>query len=176
MVGVAIDPIVSATTQVDPAFWLNAANQAIRTECGWHVAPIITEELVLDGPGGHNLLVPSKRVREVVSAKNDGVDVTEQVKFSRRAGVLTLASGWSCDVGSIELTIRHGYNLDEVADVAGLIVTLTKRAAASGTVVQQSVGSASVRLATARDGSVAGVPLFESEKAILAPYKLNWGP
>lgn len=172
----AIEGIVTASTQVNPAFWLNAANQAIRTECGWHVAPIITEELVLDGPGGTALLVPSKRVRSIIMATSDGRDVTDQVKFSRRAGVLTLASGWSCDVGSIELTLEHGYELDEVAEVAALIVTLTKRAATSGAIVQQSIGSASVRLATGRDGSAAGVPLFESEKAILEPYKLNWGP
>lgn len=171
-----IEGIVTADTQVDPAFWLAAANQAIRTECGWHVAPIITEEFVLDGPGGTTLLVPSKRVREVVRATSDGRDVTGEVRFSRRAGVLTLASGWSRDVGSIELTIVHGYELDEVSDVAGLIVTLTKRAAASLPAVQQSVGSASIRPLVGRDGSVLGVPLMESEKAVLAPYRLNWGP
>lgn len=172
----AIDPIVRASTQVNPAFWLAAANQAIRTECGWHVAPVITEELVLDGRGGRDLLVPSKRVREVISAKSDGLDVTDQVRFSRRAGVLTLASGWSCEVGSIELTIRHGYETDEVADVAALIVTLTRRAAAGGAVVQQAVGSASMKLATGRDGAALSVPLMESEKLTLEPYKLNWGP
>lgn len=172
----AIEGIVTAQTQVDPAFWLSAANQAIRTECGWHVAPIITEELVLDGPGGTALLVPSKRVRSIISATSDGRDVTDEVKFSRRAGVLTLASGWSCEVGSIELVILHGYELEEVADVAGLVVSLTKRAASSGVIVQQSVGSASARLVTGRDGLTAGLPLFESEKAILAPHKLNWGP
>lgn len=172
----AIENIVTAATQVNPAFWLNAANQAIRTECGWHVAPIITEELVLDGPGGTVLLVPSKRVRSIISATSDGVDVTADVKFSRRAGVLTLASGWSCDVGSIELTMLHGHTAEEVPDVAALIVTLTKRAATAGAIVQQSIGSASVRLATGRDGLAAGVPLFESEKDVLAPYRLNWGP
>lgn len=172
----AIDPIVSAQTQVDPAFWLTAANQAIRTECGWHVAPIITESLVLDGTGDTALLVPSKRVRNIISATSDGRDVTDQVKFSRRAGVLTLASGWSCDVGSIELTIEHGYEVEEVADVASLIVTLTKRAASSGAIVQQSVGGASVKLAVGREGASLGVPLLESEKAILSPHKLNWGP
>lgn len=172
----AIESIVTATTQVDPAFWLNAANQAIRTECGWHVAPIITEELVLDGTGGTALLVPSKRVRSIISATSDGRDVTDQVKFSRRAGVLTLASGWSCDVGSIELTIEHGYELAEVSDVAALIVTLTKRAATSGSIVQQSIGSASAKLATGRDGAALGVPLLESEKAILDAHRLNWGP
>ncbi|WP_431785375.1 hypothetical protein [Microbacterium maritypicum] len=171
----AIDPIVSAGTQVNPQFWLNAANQAIRTECGWHVAPIITEELVLDGTGGKNLLVPSLRIREVVSVKSDGREVTDEVKFSRRAGVLTLASGWSCEVGSIELTIRHGFDADEVPNVAALIVTLTKRAASSSAFVQQAVGPASAKLATGRDGAALGVPLMESEKDTLAPYRLNWG-
>ncbi len=172
---VAIDDIVTAQTQVDPAFWLRAANQAIRTECGWHVAPIITEDLVLDGTGGRNLLVPSLRIREVVSAKSDGHDVTDQVKFSRRAGVLTLASGWSCDVGSIELTIEHGYAADEVPNVAALIVTLTKRAATSSAFVQQSIGPASAKVATGREGAALGVPLLETEKETLAPYRLNWG-
>lgn len=171
----AIDPIVSAQTQVNPQFWLNAANQAIRTECGWHVAPIITEELVLDGAGGKNLLVPSLRIREVVIARSDGRDVTDQVKFSRRAGVLTLASGWSCDVGSIELTIRHGFEAEEVPNIAALIVTLTKRAASSGAFVQQSIGPASAKVATGRDGAALGVPLLESERETLAPYRLNWG-
>lgn len=174
--GVAVRNIVTAQTQVNPEFWLNAANQAIRAECGWHVAPIITEELTLDGPGGVNLLVPSKRVRQVLSASSDGRDVTGEVKFSRRAGVLTLPSGWSRDVGSIELTIEHGFEADEVPDVAALIVTLTKRAAAGGAVVQQAVGGASVRLATGRDGAALGVPLLETEKDVLAPYRLNWGP
>lgn len=171
----AIDPIVSAQTQVNPQFWLNAANQAIRTECGWHVAPIITEELVLDGAGGKNLLVPSLRIREVVIARSDGRDVTDQVKFSRRAGVLTLASGWSCDIGSIELTIRHGFEAEEVPNIAALIVTLTKRAASSGAFVQQSIGPASAKVATGRDGAALGVPLLESERETLAPYRLNWG-
>lgn len=172
----AIEGMVTAQTQVDPGFWLAAANQAIRTECGWHVAPIITEELVLDGTGGESLLVPSKRVRQVLSATSDGVDVTGQVKFSRRAGVLTLASGWSRDVGGIELTLLHGYAADEVPDVAALIVTLTKRAAQSGLIVQQAIGPASVKLATGRDGAALGVPLMETEKAALAAHKLNWGP
>lgn len=170
-----IPGIVAANTQVDPAFWLNVAHSAIRGACGWHVAPIITETLVLDGSGGPSLLLPSLRVRSIASVTNDATDVTDNVKYSRRTGVLTLASGWSCDVGSIEITMTHGFTVEEVPSVAGLIVTLTKRAAASSNVVQQGIGPASQRLATGRDGGVLGVPLLESEHAILAPYKLNWG-
>lgn len=178
MVGVtAVSPIVSASTQVSPAFWLNVAHGVIRDYCGWHVAPVITETLELDGGGGTTLLLPSKRVREIKSVINDGRDVTGQVKFSRRAGVLTLGSGWSCDVGSITITLEHGFRAEEVPAVAGLIVTLTQRAASGGgNVVQQGIGPASVRRGTGRDGGVLGAPLLESEKETLAPYRLNWGP
>jgi len=173
--GVAIEPIVKAETQVNPAFWLNAANGAIRDHCGWHVAPIITETLVLDGSGGTRLLLPSQRIRNITSALNDGRDVTADVKFSRRSGVITLASGWSCDVGAVEITLQHGFNIEEVPAVAALIVKLTKRAAASSNVVQQSIGPAAQKVAVGRDGGAVSLPLLESEKAILAPYALNWG-
>lgn len=173
-----VEPIVTAQTQVDPQFWLNAATQAIRNECGWHVAPIITETLVLDGTGGPDLLVPSLRVRSLSRVVNDGTVIDpSEVKFSRRAGVLTLRSGWSREVGSIEIEMTHGYTNEEVADVAGLIVTLTQRAAAGARgVAQQSIGPASVKYGTGRDGAPLAVPLMESEKETLAPYRLTWGP
>ena len=173
-----IDPIVDASTQVDAGFWLNAAQAAVRRECGWHVAPIITESLVLDGAGGRDLLVPSLRVRELVSVRNDGVDVTGEVRFSRRAGVLSLSSGWSCEVGAVEVEMEHGFAVDEVPDVAALIVTLTKRAASSyqnGPVAQQAIGSANVRFFAGKDGGAVSVPLLQSEKDLLAPYRLTWG-
>lgn len=170
--------IVTAQTQVNPAFWLNAANAAVRRACGWHVAPVITETLVLDGRGGTRLLLPSLRVSAVTRVLNDGVDVTARVRFSRSAGVLTLGSGWSTDVGSIEVTLEHGHPIEDVPDVAALIVTLTKRAAAAGAaaVAQQSVGSASVRYAVGADGAPISLPLLASEKEILAPYTLTWEP
>lgn len=172
----AIDDIIPANTQVDATFWMKAAQGAVRRECGWHVAPVITETLELDGVRGTTLLIPSLRIRELTQVLNDGVDVTDQVKHSRTAGVLTLASGWSCDVGAITVKLKHGFDADEVPEVAALIVTLTKRAAASGIVVQQAIGPASQRLATGKDGAALGVPLLESEKDTLNPFKLTWGP
>ena len=124
------------------------------------------------------MLVPSLRVRELASVKNDGVDVTEDVKFSRRAGVLSLASGWSCELGSIEIEMLHGFDVDEVPEVAALIVTLTKRAAASfenGAVASQAVGGANVKFFAGKDGGALSVPLLQTEKDLLAPYRLAWG-
>lgn len=172
----AIPGIVTAQTQVNPQFFLNAATRAIRAHCGWHVAPIITETLELDGSGGTTLLLPSQRVRSLVKVTNNGNDVTDEVRYSRRAGILTLASGWSTEVGSISVELEHGYEVDEVPDVAALIVSLTKRASDGGLVAQQSIGGASVRYTTGRDGGVHSLPLLDSEKSTLAPYALHWGP
>lgn len=174
--GAPIADIVPATTQVDAAFWMRAAQGAIRRECGWHVAPIITETLVVDGSGGTELLLPSLRILELVEVLNDGQDVTEHVKFSPDSGIIGLRSGWSCELGGVSVRLLHGYEPAEVPDVAGLIVTLTKRAATGGTVVQQTIGSASQRLATGKDGAVLGVPLLQSEKELLGPYRITWGP
>ena len=171
----AIEGIVTATTQVDPGFWLRAANGAVRRACGWHVAPIITETLVLDGRGGTALLLPSLRVRKLKRVTIDDHDVTQDVKYSRESGILTLRSGWPNDVGAITIELEHGFAPEEVPEVAALIVTLTKRAATSGLVVSQAIGGASQRLATGRDGAALGVPLMESERATLSPYTLTWG-
>lgn len=168
--------IVTATTQVNPAFWLNAAHGSVRGYCRWHVAPVITETLVLDGHGGKNLLIPSQRVKEIASVLNDGVDVTDQVKYSRTAGVLTLPRGWSRDVGAIEITLTHGYAVEEVPEIAALILNVAKRAGSGQSLIaSQSVNGASVSYLTA-GGAPLSVPLLQIEKDALAPYRLTWRP
>lgn len=170
------DPIVQLDDERGQQFWLDAAHGAVRGHCGWHVAPIITETLTLDGSGGSALLLPSQRVWNIVRALNDGLDVTSRVKFSRRSGVLTLPGGWTSDVGSVEIEITHGYSPDEVPEVVGLIATLQERASAgSPAVAQQNIGPAGVRYVTTSDGGRASVPLLQSEKDTLAPYVLRWG-
>lgn len=158
----------------DAAFLANAASASVRAYCGWHVAPSVSETLHLDGPGGRALLVPSMRITRLVRVLNDDVDVTSRVRWSRRSGVLTLASGWSCDVGSVEVELEHGFSLDEVPDVAAIVVAIGKRVAAgNGMVVQEAAGGMSRRFLTTSDGNAPGVPLFAAEKASLDPYRLN---
>ncbi|UOE45477.1 hypothetical protein [Agromyces larvae] len=161
----------------DAAFWIDAAHGAVRRYCGWHVAPLITELLELDGTGGRRILLPSLRVVALVKVVNDGRDVTDTVRFSRRSGFLSLKSGcWSDEPGTVEVTLTHGYDLAEVPEVAALIDVLAKRASTNqGAVVQQSIGPASVRVATGGDGGAVSIPLLESEKELLAPYRLTWG-
>ena len=171
----AIDPIVGASQTFDRAFWLNAANQAVRRECGWHVAPVITEVLTLDGSGTRNLLLPSGRVTQIIKVTNAGEDVTARVKHSS-AGMISFGGHWSSDFGDVEVELTHGYDIAEVADVAGVIAALVARAASSPAgVTSQTIGPASVRHATGKDGANLSIPLLLSEKETLAPYKLQLG-
>lgn len=170
-----IPPIVDGQTQVGADFWLKAAHGSVRRFCGWHVAPVITETITLDGTGGCDLLVPSLRVVEVTRALNDDTDVTGDIDTSR-AGVLRLQHGrWTPRLGRVSVTIRHGYDLEEVPELAALIIGLAKRGPqAGGIVASQSVNGASVSYATS-GGAPISIPLLNAEKQALAPYWLELG-
>lgn len=172
----AIAPIVAGTVNVDPAFWLEAAHGSVRRFCGWHVAPLITETLRVDGRGGKSLLIRSGRIVNLIAVTSDGRDVTADVDSSHN-GTLELRSGcWSSRLGGVTVELEHGYELEEVPEVAALIVTLAKRGAsgASQVYASQSVGGASVS-AFANGGAPLSVPLLAQEKDTLTPYRLGWG-
>lgn len=169
-------PIITPASQVDTAFWLDAAHGAIRRECGWHVAPVLEEHLILDGSGTRQLHVPSKRIVSVVSATNAGVDVTDLVDASERSGVLELATGrWTDRLGRVEIRLLHGHEPEEIPEVMALIASLARRAASSTTVTQQSVNGASVTYASA-GGAPLSIPLLGIERDFLAPYRLESHP
>ena len=151
----------------DAQFWLDAANASVRDFCGWHVAPVITQTLRIDGSGSRTLLLPSQRVVRVVRCLNDGVDITDQIHVSERNGILERSSGlWSARLGGVQLVLEHGHV--SVPGVAGVIAALAARGASMPAgVVQQSVGPASVRYGT--------IPLLAEEKTTLEPYRLTWG-
>lgn len=167
--------IVGPQTQITPALFLSAANNAVRRECGWHVAPSVTETLTLDGSGGRVLLLPSGRVTAVASVVADGADVTAGVGWSA-SGVLELTNGrrFSRRFRSVVVTLTHGYELDDVPDVAALIIKLARRAQDSGTVVAQSTLGSSVSYSQA-GGAPLALPLLQGEKDLLAPYRIHRG-
>lgn len=161
-----IDPIVKLEART-PQFWLDAAQGAVRRFCGWHVAPVITETIRLDGSGQRTLLVPSGRILEVTAATSDGRDVLSQVDVSGK-GMLELRGGlWSSRLGGITLTLKHGYELEEVPDIAGVIATAAARGGGpGGQIVSQAVGPANVRY------SGNDIQLLQTELATLEPYRL----
>jgi len=170
-----IPPIVAGQTVIDADFWLKAAHGAVRRFCGWHVAPTITDTLVLDGSGGREILLPSLRVVTLTSVLNDGQDVTASVDTSR-AGILRLTTGcWTDRLGRITVTLTHGYYLDEVPEVAAVIAGVAKRGPNSGRVEASEAANGSSRGAALDRGAPLSIPLLAPERETLAPYRLEWG-
>lgn len=169
----AIVELTNGSLPKGPQFWLDAATAEVRRYCGWHIVPVITQELVLDGHGGKNLLIPSGHVKELAACTNDGVDVLSDVDDSEK-GILTLRSGcWSTRNKGIRITIEHGF--EEAPDIAGVIAAVAARSASSpGNVVRQNAGPMGVSYGTV-GGAPISLPLLEAEKDTLAPYKLGWG-
>lgn len=170
-----IPPIVGESTAINAAFWLKAAHGAVRRFCSWHVAPIVEQTMALDGSGGRDILLPSLRVVELVSVMNDDVDVTADVDTSR-AGMLRLQRGcWTSRFGRVSVSLRHGYDLEEVPEVAAIIAGVAKRGPQVGGVISsQSVNGASVSYASA-GGVPISIPLTVTEKDALSTYRLEWG-
>ena len=167
--------IVSATTTLDSQWWIRAAQSAVRRYCGWHVAPSITETVRVDAYGGQVLYLPSKHVTAIASISVDGEAVAE-FDWSE-AGTVVLRSGsWPDRPGAVQVDLTHGWPVDDVPEVAALILAVGKRARTQpGVIASQSVNGASVSYQSA-GGAPLSVPLLSIEKEMLAPYRLNWGP
>ena len=156
----------------DNQWWVRAAQNAIRRDAGWHVAPSFSETLRLDGYGGTRLLLPSKHVTEISEIRVDG-EAVRGYSWSE-AGTVEYAGGWPDRPGCIEVDLTHGWDADEVPEIAALILAIGKRARSMPGVASQSVNGASVAYHSA-GGAPLAVPLLQIERDQLAPYRLNWG-
>ena len=89
---------------------LAAACDLIRTECGWHIAPVETETLLLDSDGGRLLTLPSLFVLNVASVVDaqtnkpiDGWGLS-QIGLLERTGFCE----WPRGRQRIKVTVTHG--------------------------------------------------------------------
>lgn len=88
-----------------------AASEAVRRECGWHIAPQVTQTLTLDVSGGPVLILPTLRlvsVSEVRDMTGDNPRVLTGWRMSQ-AGMLSRRGGWPCGFGAVEVDVVHGY-------------------------------------------------------------------
>jgi hypothetical protein len=157
----------------DPQTFLDGAVSAIRRYCGWHVAPRVTEEIVLDGIGGVDLYLPTLRLTDIVSIKSDGQDIpVTNVDFSRD-GIIELHSGsWSRRLGGIRLTIEHGF--EDAHELTTLATNIAARAASSPRgVTAESSDGVSVQFSRFGGSASGGVALFEHEYKLLDLYKVG---
>lgn len=147
------------------------AGEMVRGYCGWHVSPSLEETFRLDGTGGNRFHLPSNHVENVHSVFVDGVQVNDY-SFSTD-GWVQLPSGVVTPrkPGAVVVTARHGW--DYVPAVQSVIKSVRQRLEMdAGNVVSQRAGTQYVSYGS-RDGESTGGYLLQTERAALAPYKLE---
>ena len=151
---------------------LAAAESAVRKYCGWHIAPVVIEDIVLDGTGTASLFVKSLRLVNVAAAAVDGVALDVSTLEWSEAGFLRTSGCWPDRLRSVRLTIEHGF--DEVPDVAAIIRAIAARADASPTgAVREQVGAVSASNSLTAPGVSGGVVLMDHERKMLDQYKVG---
>ena len=168
-------PSLLSTPSADPAVDdLAAAEAAVRKYCGWHVAPVVIQDLVLDGTGTASLFVKSLRLLDVTAATVDGTVLDVSTLEWSEAGYLRIPGAWPDKLRSVRLTVEHGF--DEVPDVVSVIRSIAARASASPTgVVREQAGAVSIAMSQVAPGVSGGVVLMDHEKRMLDQYRITGG-
>lgn len=152
---------------------IEAASDQIRRECGWHIAPQVTETLTVESDGGRVLMLPTMRLESVTAVRqlhDDGTttaltDWRNHATAQFKAGILVRTIGWPLG-GVLEVDVVHGYSKTPDA----LLPVLASRCqgfSKDGTVRQESLGSRSVSY-----GNIEGV----GSSSVLARFKLPGRP
>lgn len=115
---------------------LSAALAAARRHCGWHVSPVIEDaEIVLDGPGGCKLYLPTRKILSIGEITESGTTV-EDATYAVSAGIQGLVvrtSGrWSNAIGAIRVTLDHGFTEDEAADWRQAVLSMVDEMSEAG--------------------------------------------
>lgn len=141
--------------------------ESVRGECGWHIAPVVTETITVDSPGGEVLLLPTLKIGEVTAVRDVTAETPRAVTGWRASpsGMLVLTGGWPRGYAAIEVDLTHGYTTCP-DDLLGVIAERAKRGIRDSTVQQESLGSRSV---TYRAGG-------EPPTSVISRYKVTSAP
>ena len=114
---------------------LSSARAWVRRYCGWHVSPVRTETITLDGPGGQYLFLPTLKLVSLTAISEDGValDLADVKASAEAPGVLAKAGSghWGGEFGSVEVTLTHGFTADEAQDWREAVLALVDQASMS---------------------------------------------
>lgn len=111
--------------QVETNRKLQRAYAAVRKYCGWHVSPIKVGDVVtLDGPGGVFLALPTLKLITLTTVVEDGVTLSNGTLTPSASGRLLVKRAapfwWSSNLGSIVVTMTHGFDVAPNFDQAVL--------------------------------------------------------
>lgn len=148
---------------------LSRALAGARRYCGWAVTPPQVDAVIgLDGPGTRHLVLPTMNLTAVSACTELGVVVDPTTLAWSRQGLVAKPNHgrWSCELGSIQMTVTHGYSEDDAADWRGAVLAACDLAA-------QNVGSQLQKYRVddiERDWYKASS--FQFNRSLLDPYRL----
>lgn len=161
-------PAVSADRNVD---YLTAAEAQVRAYCGWHIAPVVAESLVLDGTGTRSLFINTLRLVSVTAAEVDGEVIDPATLEWSEAGFIRAPGIWVDKLRSVKLTVTHGF--ETAPDVAEIIRAIAARASGSPSgIVREQLGARSISLSMVAPGVSGGVVLMDHERRLLDKYRI----
>lgn len=119
----ATDPVVQDI--------LDAALVRARNYVEWHVSPVLENvAITLDGPGGRQLFLPTKRIVSLTSIVENGTAVSPSgyVISADIANMVYRKNGcWTREYAGIVVTCTHGFDEDEAADWRRAIMLMVDR-------------------------------------------------
>jgi hypothetical protein len=87
---------------------LTAAAEGLRREAGWHIAPVITETVVVESHGGCDLVLPTRKLLAVTAVASRWLTSSVPDWEVYPNGTVYRRFGWP--VGRFEVTMTHGYD------------------------------------------------------------------
>lgn len=150
---------------------LEAASQAIRNYCGWHVCP--AEDCTAYPVGGTRIAkLPAGYVSAISGITEKGIELTSDEYQWRRDGlVMRMHKRW-CDYwDAIEVRYTAGYSADAVPDLQEAVCSIAAGVlAVSAGVIQESADGVSISYQSSAS-SVANA-LTSQMKSALEPYRV----
>lgn len=127
---------------------VNSAGESVRSRAGWHIAPEVSETLVVESEGGQFLFLPTLRISDITEIRDITAEssiVTPRIlddwRFSSTPGVLFRAGRWPA--GLLEVDLTHGFT-ECPADLLPAVAEAARTSEAGGRVAQESLGSRSI--------------------------------
>jgi hypothetical protein len=152
---------------------VDAAVAQIRFDAGWHIAPVVTDEvLVLDGVRGRELVLPSRKVVTVTQVRDltDPDAPVVMIGWRLIPGQILVHDAWPCEEATIEVTLTHGYT-ECPADLLPLIAAMASASALDTTRTRQKAGAFEVE-----QTNLSTLAAYaESLRSALDPYRARMG-
>lgn len=147
-----------------------AASAAIRSFCGWHVAPALDCSITLDGEAG-DVWLPTCALNSVASATVDGSEV--EVAGHNRRGRVRLASK-TCGLGNVTIDYNAGFDGGVAPDLVSVVAKRVVAEVALTTygVASETAGGVSISYSGTALSDSGGTYLPDDVRQALMPYKL----